>query len=717
MPGLSFLNPAFLSALALAGVPLLIHLIRKRRVRTVPWAAWEFLRDARRQNRRRLQVEQWLLLLLRVLIVCFVVLAFCRPVLRALGALFPGANSRVHALLVLDNSYSMGYRRGGESDFERARRVADDLLTRVLRQGDSVSLVLLSDRPAALIREPTFDLRAARDRVRAASLGDRGTDYGAGARFCADLLAGVRAPIKEVYWITDSQKAGFPPSGGERARAAWGELARRARVTWIDVSSPGRANVAVEPPAFSRALVTPLAPVRIEALVRNRTGSAKPGLLVNLAVDDRPVGSTRVDVPAGRAARASFVYLFPRPGAHTGSIALAQPDGLARDDVAHFAVKVRERLRVLVVNPRPASDPARDEAFYLTTALAPVAASEGGRLAIEPTVHAGPRLSGRSLRQFDAVIVTGMADLGVPERRALEEFARGGGGVLLFPGPTTDPRAVNALMGGSLLPARIGARQTLPEERALALNPQSIRHPVLAAFRDTSEINLGSARFRLVYGLQVRDASAQVLCRFSDGRPALVEKRFGQGRVILAAGTAGVSGGTLPFKPAFVPLVHQLVAYLAEGPTAQRSLRPGQPIAARFDVRAAGRPVRLTLPTGKTTLLRTTLGAEGVTAAFTNTERAGLYRLALPGQGTAEAFAVNVPAGEGDLAALDERQVRTALGVSGPSRLSFARGGEDIAAAVRQARRGTEIWRTLVLAALPLLFLESLLAQRWGRRG
>jgi hypothetical protein len=115
--------------------------------------------------------------------------------------------------------------------------------------------------------------------------------------------------------------------------------------------------------------------------------------------------------------------------------------------------------------------------------------------------------------------------------------------------------------------------------------------------------------------------------------------------------------------------------------------------------------------------LPATLGAEGVTAAYANTDRAGLYRIALPGRETAEAFAVNPAPAEGDLAALDERQVRAALGIGDAARLSFARGGDDIAAAVRRARRGTEIWRTLVLAALPLLFLESLLAQRWGRRG
>src|SRR2546430_14773191 len=115
-----FLNPIYLGALALGAIPILIHLIRRRRVRIVPWAAWEFLLQSKRKNRRRLRLEQLILLLLRILIVCLVVLAFCRPLLRTLGLPLVPADSRIHALIVLDNSYSMGFRRDGVTDFERA---------------------------------------------------------------------------------------------------------------------------------------------------------------------------------------------------------------------------------------------------------------------------------------------------------------------------------------------------------------------------------------------------------------------------------------------------------------------------------------------------------------------------------------------------------------------------------------------------------------------
>lgn len=731
MSALSFLNPVYLGALGLAALPILIHLIRRRRVRVIPWAAWEFLLQSTRRNRRRLRLEQLILLLLRILIVCLVVLAFCRPLFRSLGLPLVAADARVHVVIVLDNSYSMGYGRAGMTDFDRARRVADNLLARVLKAGDSVSIVLLSSKPSALLRDPTFDLRKAREQVRTAKLSDRETDFGASAILCANLLKAVRTPTKEVYWITDGQKVGFGEQGHARALAAWKEIGSQARVTWIDVSSPNRENLSLDTPTFSRELVTPQAPVRIEATVHNHTGVAKKGLLINLTVDNRPSGSARVDVPAHGQVPVSFVYLFEKAGVHTGTLQISQPDSLGRDNTAYFAARVRESLRALIINPRPGVDPAKDEAFYLSTALSPTGASEGAQSTIQTTVRSGSSLAGVNLRAFDAVIITGLSDVSPTDRNALQDFVNNGGGLLLFPALTADParlQAINAAWGSGerFLPSRLGTRRVLSEENAASLNPATITHPALAPFHNTEEINLGSARFNTLYDLvpAPNDPAVQILCRFNGGQPALLERKFGQGKVILGAMSAGAGGGNLPYKPAFVPLVHQLVAYLAAGPNAQHNLFVDDPFFARFDVTQAGKPIRLTDPAGQTILRKSTLGAEGVVFNYTNTDQAGFYRVEV-GTGPTiqnqkskienrDAFAINLSGREADLAAADERQIQAAVG---PVRMQFAKEGDDLLSLVGKARRGTEVWKTLIFMALICLFLEGLLAQRFGHRG
>ena len=722
MSSLSFLNPAYLGAFALASIPILVHLIRRRRVKIVPWAAWEFLRQSARKNRRRLRLEQPILLLLRILIVCLVVLALCRPVIRLMGIPLLSSDARVHALIVLDNSLSMGYKQAGQSDLERAKRVADGILANSLKQGDTVAIVLASSQPEALIHDPSFSLARAREKLRTAPLTDRGTDFGVTAVYCAALLKKVPTPAKEVYWITDSQKSGFPQQGVERARSAWKELSALGRVTWINVAAQQRENLCVEAPTFSRELVTPRAPVRLEAVVRNYGDSARTGLLLNLTVDGRPAGSTRINVPARGKARAQFLYLFEKAGFHSGTIQISQPDALLRDNNAFFAIKVREKLSILVIDSVPAADPARDEAFYLTTALSPASASGGGSsTATVPTVHPGPHLAGVDVRSYDAVVLTGANSVDPADRRSLDDYVRNGGGLIIFPARDADPARLNSSLGapgdpGGLLPAKVGMRRILLDESALRLNPGTIDHPALASFRDTTDIDLSSARFSVVYELAPPkdDQTIRILCRFTGGQPAFVERKIGQGRLILAATPSGTSGSDLPFKPAYVPLVHQIISYLAAGPAAQHNIGLGEPISARFDVNEAGKPIRLSRPDGQVEIRKAALGPHGVAFSYGNTWTAGIYRAGTGGGDSTQQFAVNLPASESDLTSADERQIRTALG---PIQFQFANSGDRLDALVRRSRRGTEVWRSLIIAVLPLLFLESLLAQRFGRRG
>jgi hypothetical protein len=313
-----------------------------------------------------------------------------------------------------------------------------------------------------------------------------------------------------------------------------------------------------------------------------------------------------------------------------------------------------------------------------------------------------------------------ISDLGPIEQRdrsALQDFVGNGGGLLLVPGPSTDPARVNASLatGERFLPARLGPRRLHAEGTEVALNPASMTHPALVVFQDTSEIDLGSARFKQTFDLDIgKEEGSVTACRFGDGRPAIVERKLGQGKVLLCAAGFGTSAGNLPYKPAFVPMVHQLAAYLAAGPAAQHNVPVGGQIRARFEVKEAGKPARLTDPAGRTSVVPTAMGSDGVVLTYGSTERAGTYRVGLGSTDNREAFAVNREPSESDLSRVDAGRIMAALG---PAQVHFARYTDDIGSIVRQSRQGIEHWRTALFAALGLLFLEALLAKSFGHRG
>src|SRR5207253_9098565 len=136
---LGFANAPLLYGLAAASVPIIIHLLNRRKYREITWAAMRFLLAAIRKNRRRIRIEQWLLLAVRTLIILLVVTAMAKPFLESFGVMIAGR--RAHRVLVLDASLSMDYNSGGTSRFDQAKALTAQLV-KASRRGDAVSVIL-----------------------------------------------------------------------------------------------------------------------------------------------------------------------------------------------------------------------------------------------------------------------------------------------------------------------------------------------------------------------------------------------------------------------------------------------------------------------------------------------------------------------------------------------------------------------------------------------
>ncbi len=714
---MSFLAPAFLGALTLLGIPILIHLIRRRRLHVVRWAAMEFLRHSQRKLRRRLRIEELILLALRLLIVLLAVLAFARPVLRAVGLSVLGQNAHVYAIVVVDNSFSMAQRVPNQNTaWERAVQQAKTILTHVLRPGDAVSLLLANDHPTALIGSPTYDLRLAYARLNAAKLSTRGTDYLETAKQIVALLKKSPLPNHEVYWISDDQADAWKSSQAESAHGVWKQLGSKARLIWISVGAPAsqRDNLAVHMEPLERELVTPHLAARISAKISNYGTRSYNSLPIVLRLDGQPAGMTKVNLAPHSSSLVTFTPYLPQAGIHVGNVELADPehaDNLPLDNVASFVLESRANLRVLVQEMQPQS------ATYALAALAPV----GGGNIFQPTHIEGESLETENLSNYQAIIITGLTHLSGDEAHALADYVRAGGGLLLFPSEATQTDEVNAaLKEAGLLPAALGKIVRFPYENAQTLNPGSIgNYAPLGFFKDTSNINLGLARFTAYRQLTPLDDSSnpgsiQVVLRFGDGSPALVQRQVGRGQVMLAASSADTSWNDLPLTASYVPLLYQLLLALSASAEVRHNLALDMPFQLPLPLSAANSQIRITRPDGTVDTRTPVLGTEGAELQYSNTQMAGVYRVS--GGPIHEAFAVALPEQESDLTYVAPNTALSQIGYP-LARAAFVTTPEQLSTAVNRSRYGVEIWRLLVEAVIVLLFLESFLAWKFGRRG
>src|SRR3954453_3178960 len=152
-----FLNPFILSALALASVPIIIHLLNRRRFQLVEWAPMKYLKLTIKTNRRRMRIEQLLLLIVRTLIVALLFVALARPALskNAIGR-FLASRALSSRVIVIDDTLSMSYQIDHHSAFESAKEAATQLI-RTMSPQDSVSLILATDSDEPIVRDVRLD--------------------------------------------------------------------------------------------------------------------------------------------------------------------------------------------------------------------------------------------------------------------------------------------------------------------------------------------------------------------------------------------------------------------------------------------------------------------------------------------------------------------------------------------------------------------------------
>src|SRR6266446_1090613 len=165
-----------------AGIPIIIHLLNRNRYRVVPWAAMRFLLAAQRKNTRRMRLEQFILLAVRVLMVVLLVLAMASVYGWANGPgglwswLFPdtfvraaAGSQRTHKILVLDGSFSMAHKNGDSDAFERARHAAMQIVDDS-PGGDGFSVVLMAAPPRRIVAEASDDPRKVAEEIQSLRL-------------------------------------------------------------------------------------------------------------------------------------------------------------------------------------------------------------------------------------------------------------------------------------------------------------------------------------------------------------------------------------------------------------------------------------------------------------------------------------------------------------------------------------------------------------------
>ena len=720
---LGLANYPLIYGLAAASVPLIIHLLNRRKFREVPFAAMRFLMAAVRKNSKRIRVEQWLLLAVRTMVILLAVTAMAKPFLESLGALPVIAGLRTHRVIVLDGSLSMGYDAGEGTRFDRAKALAAQLV-RDARRGDAISLVIMADPPRVVIGDPSPNHEEVLKELGDVTLPHGDTDLPASFNKIDEVLAVSSLQQKEVVFLTDLQASSWrrpEGSGDEGLKRTLARIeARHPRSVVIDLGKAGGENRAVIDLKVTAPIVTVGSPALIRAVVRNFGPAKKESLKVSLVVDGALGPEQTIALPVGEDQPVVFNHTFNRPGDHLIEVRI-DDDPLKLDDRRWLAIPVREQVRVLLVDGHYKSEPFQSETDYLTNALSPESTSAGPSSVIKTEVVPEGQLARHDLSPYDAVILCNLPQFTEAEVATLEDYLKQGGGVVVFGGDQVVADNYNRLLyadGKGLLPAFVGPTvgDASKKQASFGFNPLGFRHPIVEPFAnepDSVVAGLTGTKNWQFHKLKLpQNSPAKIALAFDNGDPAVIEVPRHRGTVIQVATSADSGWTTWPLHPSFPPVMEQIVLQAASGKMAERNVRVGQPLDQALPASGAAAPVSIALPGGK--LVASKLQTAGGVSLlhFEDTELSGPYQVKIgPPLALESTFAANPNPSESELEKLD----RASLAAAVPGwNFAYLTNWRELTNNAGDVSRRGELHRPLLYALLAFLLLESFLAWRFG---
>jgi len=673
---MGFLAPWFIAAVTVLGVPVFVHLLRRHVTTPRPVSSLMFFERGTQSSTRHRRLKYRLLFALRAALLLLLVLAFANPFVRRSAA---DANGRTH-VIVLDNSFSMR----AATRFADAKRQALAALEAKL-PGDKAQIIALGGE-LEILSQPITDAARLRTALESIQPGDGRASFGDLARAVRALAETVHGPI-DVDLFSDMQHSAMPANFADVV------LPGHARLVLHPVAQgPTVPNWAVESVEAPAELPDPRDPrrSRVRAVV---AGFSTPAArkTVSLIVNGKTIAARKVDVPANGRATVDFALPDVGYGFNRCAVAIEGGDAFPADDTSIFAVRRSDPERVLFVHD--AGDTR--SGTYFGAALAAAAQGSYGLQSMprEQTTDVDPS-------RFAFVVLSDTVALPSIFEHALTPYVAKGGNVLIMLGARAARHAPIPLWGGEVEDTHNYTRSS----NAAAVAQVDFPHPALEQGQPGGD-NGGWSEVKVFYAAVVDPAQAHVAARLTDGTPLLLEKRLGEGHLLLFASGMENLTNDLPLHPLFVAFVDCLARHLS----GSEPLSGSRLVDSFVQLRAADVPVGTVAslevidPEGRRPLSL----SEARNAHTFRLRRAGFYQIRFA-DGRDAVIGVNPDRRESNLEPLPNDLQQLWSGSSGdnvPQKAS-ARSGES-------KNQPVSLWWCVMLLALVAAIAEIAVASRY----
>lgn len=690
---MTFLNPAVLFVLIAAVIPLLLHLLNLRKLKTIEFSTLAFLKELQKNKIRRIILKQWLLLALRILIILLLVTAFARPALKGLSIGGTTSAAKTTAVFIIDDTFSMSVIDEKGSHFNQAKRLIRSVLNE-LQEGDQMALIRVSDagsQPPAL----TTSLASFRK-----SLDDLTISYSSGTLHnamakAASILSSSQNFNKEIFLFSDLQKSRINNPG--ESFSDFGSIFNdRVKLYTFNLSKQDVFNIGIDSLTLNSRILEAGKPVSFTCSIKNYSSRQVNNYVVSLFLNGSRSAQSSVSLKPNESRQVILETTLKAAGL-VEAFAETEDDEVLQDNRKYLSFEIPEKTSAAVF----ASNPG--DTRFVEAAL--MAGGEGFTV----TNRTVSQISSVDLGAYDVILVSGGADV-ASQAGKIRTYLQNGGGMFLMPSGNTTTGDFSSALQGLSLPAATGSSGVLNSAANRAVfNTVDFGHPIFEGlFASGNRRQIESPDIYYYFRIPA-SGRGKTIITLTDNSPFLSEFSSGTGRIFVMASAPLPEWSSLPVKAFFAPLIYRSSAYLAFRAGTVSSFIAGEPATINLKNNAFPQ-VRIVKPDNSSEMMSIN-GTSRAFALFSNTELSGNYRV-YSGDNLLDNFSVNASPLESDMRSYSADEF-----VSYLKSINF-KGNDftvdtagDYVSMIRQARFGSELWRIFLILALVLAVVEMTVAR------
>lgn len=692
---MNFFNPLALIGLVAATIPIVLHLLNLRKLKTVEFSTLRFLKELQKTKIRRLKIKRIILLILRTLIIIFTVFAFSRPTIESNLPYF-SQTAKTSAVILLDNSFSLDLSDEFGNRFNQSKNTVLSIMNN-LSDGDEIVVIPLADRINNNSYYFSKNFNYIKEELAKIKISNSKADLNNAMEIAADILSEANNINKEVYIISDCQSNIINNENYDTLN----KIKDKISVYTVPIGSNSKSaieNLSIDSINLLTKIFHKDKIIEAEAVVKNYTDKDIKSALISMIFNNERVSQRAFDLAPNEVKSISISAPAQNEGINNAFLEI-ENDALLQDNKRYFSFIIPEKPKTLVIGSEKTSK-------YIALIL-------GKNSKIESPADAefisANEISNRDLNNYDVIYVTDAINRD-NDLQKIEQYLKNGGGALFFAPQSTENQNYTTFL--NKIGFGIISYREYGETQPISFSLVDKQHPLFeGVFKGTTEsrqIVESPKIFKTMNNL-----AGQMIIQIPSGA-FLTESIYENGKALYCAVSPDLEWSTLPVTGIFPTIIFRNLFYLSSKQNEGMNFIAGEPLHIKIPSKSSYMGnFKIIEPNNNEFFQQSVKLPSGTYLELENTNLFGNFGVFSQDNKPVTSFSVNPDASESNLNHLDKIGVNTYLNlkINPESNFEFIDNYFEISQYINRTRTGSELWQIFIFLAILCAIAEMLVAR------